>query len=290
MIKKITDIFKEKKRTYSFEFFAPKTGEGRVKLFETVKVLSKLQPDFVSVTYGAGGTSKEATMDIVNEIQKHFNITTMQHITCIGHSRQEITDIIKQMQKNGVCNVLALRGDPPKGVAHWEPHPEGFQYSYQLCRELKNYGDFFSIGVAGFPEGHIDSPDKATDTKYLKMKIDSGAQFVITQLFFNNKDYFEYVKRLRKAGVTQRIIPGILPITNYQNLVNFCNNCGATIPQEVHKIFKPLANDEKAIYKAGVEFAIKQGRELLAKGASGLHFYTLNKVGPTREILNNLER
>jgi methylenetetrahydrofolate reductase (NADPH) len=290
MIKKITDIFKEKQRTYSFEFFVPKTEEGKVKLFETVKELAKLNPDFISVTYGAGGTSKESTMDIVNQIQKRFNITTMQHITCIGHSRQDIAVIIKQMQKNGVRNVLALRGDPPKGIDRWEPHPEGFKYSYELCRELLNYPDAFSIGVAGFPEGHIDTPDKDTDTKYLKIKIDSGAQFVITQLFFNNRDYFTYVERLRKAGVTQRIIPGILPIVNYQKLINFCANCGATIPEEVHRIFKPLEGDDQATYRAGVQFAIKQCRELLVKGAPGLHFYTLNKVDPTKEILNSLDR
>ncbi len=292
MIRKITDIFKEKKRTYSFEFFVPKTEQGIAKLFETVKDLKILNPDFVSVTYGAGGSiiNKTGTMDIVDEIQKSFNIPTMHHITCVRHSRQEIKEIIQHIKQRNICNVLALRGDPPQDAEHWEPHRDGFEYSYQLCEEIKKYDDFFCIGVAGFPEGHIDCPNKDADSKYLKLKIDNGAQFVITQLFLNNQDYFEYVERIRKAGVKERIIPSILPITNYQNLVKFCKKCGATIPNEVHNIFKPLDGNNEATYNAGVKFAVKQCNELLAKGAPGLHFITLNKIDPPRKILSNIER
>ena len=292
MTKKITDIFKEKDRTYSFEFFVPKTEQGIPKLFNTVKTFKQLTPDFVSVTYGAGGTtaSKQGTMNIVDEIQRYFNIPTMHHITCVRHSRQEIKGILKKLREKDIPNVLALHGDPPLDAEDWEPHPDGFEYSYQLCQQIKSYDDFFNIGVAGFPEGHIDCPDKQTDSKYLKIKIDSGAEFIITQIFFDNKDYFEYVDRIRKAGVKKRIIPSILPITNYQNLVRFCRKCGTSIPQEIHNIFKHLDANNEATYKAGVKFAVKQCNELLEKGAPGLHFITLNKIDPTREILNNIKR
>jgi methylenetetrahydrofolate reductase (NADPH) len=247
-------------------------------------------------------------MDIVDGLQKRFQIPTMHHLTCVGHSQAELKVIIEKMKEKNICNILALLGDPPQGVEHWEPAPDEFKYCYQLIKLIRSYDtlfsddspqhgatplipySFFSLGVAGFPEGHIDCPDKETDTKYLKIKIDAGGEFVITQLFFDNKDYFEYLARLRKIGVTTRIIPGILPITDYQTLVRFCNTCGATIPQRVHDIFKPLDGDTEATYKTGVDFAVEQCNELLASGAPGLHFFTLNKLEPTREILNKIKR
>lgn len=291
MVRKISDILKEKELTYSFEFFPPKSQKGREKLFETVKILKELKPSWFAVTYGAGGSTRELTMDIVDEIQKRWGVPLMHHLTCGGHSREELKTIIDEMKRKNIRNILALRGDPPEGMNHWEPVPDGLDYSYQLCEFIcSHYDNFFSIGVAGFPEGHIDCPDKETDSKYLKIKIDAGAEFVITQLFFDNKDYFEYIERVRKIGVNVRIIPGILPITNYETLVKFCNRCGATIPQQVHNIFKPLAGDDKSTYKMGIEFVVKQCNALLAGGAPGLHFFTLNKADPTREILNQINR
>jgi len=290
MIRKISDIFREKERTYSFEFFPPKTEKGRGKLFETANILSDLKPDFFSVTYGAGGSSRELTMDIVDQLQKRFGIPTMHHFTCIGHSQAELRTIIEEMKERSICNVLALRGDAPEGMEHWQPSPDGLEYCYQLIELIRSYDNFFSIGVAGFPEGHIDCPDKETDSKYLKIKVDAGGEFVITQLFFDNKDYFEYVERIRKIGVTVRIIPGILLITDYQQLLRFCNTCGATIPQQVHDIFRPLDGNDEATYQAGIQFAVKQCSELLEGGAPGLHFFTLNKVDPVREVLNRIKR
>lgn len=290
MIKKISDILKEKERTYSFEFFPPKTEKGRKRLPETASVFSALGADWFSVTYGAGGSTRELTMEIVDELQRRFELPVMHHFTCVGHSKEELNSIIAEMKKRNICNILALRGDAPEGDEFWTPAPDGLEYCYQLVELIRSCGDFFSIGVAGFPEGHIDCPDKETDSKYLKIKIDAGAEFVITQLFFDNKDYFEYLERVRRIGVEVRIIPGILPITNYQTLLKFCKTCGATIPQKVHDIFRPLDGNDEATYKAGVEFAIKQCNELLEGGAPGLHFYTLNKVDPTREILNRIKR
>lgn len=289
MIKKITDIFKEREKTFSFEFFPPKTPQGVSKLYETAEELNKLGPDFVSVTYGAGGSSRGATMEICAEIQKRLDLTVMHHFTCVGHSQQELKDIITQMKTNNIKNILALRGDPPKGIEGWSPAPDELKYCYQLIDLIKEIDrDFFSIGVAGFPEGHVNCPDKATDTKYLKMKIDHGGEFVVTQLFFDNGIYSEYLERLDAAGVKVRVLPGILPITSYEGLIKFCNICGSSISEEVHDIFRPISNDEDATKRAGVDFAVRQCRDLLERGAPGLHFFTLNKVEPTREIWEKL--
>jgi len=289
MIKKISDILKEKPRTFSFEFFSPKTDAGIARLYDTVKELARLKPDFLSVTYGAGGTTRETTTKIVDELQKRHDISVVHHLTCIGHTKEELIDIITKIKEIGVKNILALRGDPPQGVKEWKKVSGGFEYSYQLVELINALHDkYFSIGVAGFPECHMNCPSKELDTKYLNLKIDSGADFVLTQLFFDNKDYFNYVERLKKAGVKNRIIPGVLPVVNYEGLVKFCANCGATIPQGVRDIFEPIKDNEEAMHKAGVEFAIRQCRELLDNGAPGLHFYTLNRIEPVREILLSL--
>jgi methylenetetrahydrofolate reductase (NADPH) len=289
MIKKITDIFKEKDRTFSLEFFPPKTPPGVDVLYRTAETLNSLGPDFISVTYGAGGSSRGTTMDICVELQLRFTLPVMHHLTCVGHSQEELKTILDQMESNNINNILALRGDPPKGVDKWEAPPDGFQFCYQLIDlALDAYRDFFSIGVAGFPEGHIHCPDKETDSRYMKVKINHGGEFIITQLFFDNAIYSEYVERLNREGVNVRVIPGILPITSYDGLLKFCNICGATVTEEVHKIFKPLSNDEEATRNAGIDFAVKQCQDLLDRGAPGLHFFTLNKVEPTTEIWKQL--
>lgn len=290
MIRKVSDIFKDKKRTYTFEFFPPKTPAGIAKLYETIAELNKLGPDFVSVTYGAGGSTRGATLEICAEIQKRFDLTTLHHFTCVGHSQAELRSILDQMKRNNIRSVLALRGDPPQGVEKGESSPDELKYCYQLCDLIKSYGDFFSIGVAGFPEGHVNCPDKETDSKYLKIKIEHSGEFIVTQLFFDNSIYFEYLERLKKAGVNVRVLPGILPITSYQGLLKFCNICGTTIPQKIHDIFKPLDGNDEATYKAGVDFAVAQCQELLNGGAPGIHFFTLNKVNPTKDIWERLER
>ncbi|MFH1046194.1 MAG: methylenetetrahydrofolate reductase [NAD(P)H] [Candidatus Omnitrophota bacterium] len=290
MIRRIADILKEKKRTYSYEFFPPKTEKGREKLPETAEVYAGLGADWFSVTYGAGGSTRELTIQIVDDLQKRTGVPVMHHFTCVGHSKEQLKTIIGEMKKRNICNILALRGDAPEGEKFWTPAPDGLEYCYQLIKLIRSCGDFFSIGVAGFPEGHINCPDKETDAKYLKIKIDAGAEFVITQLFFDNKDYFAYLERAKKVGVNVRILPGIIPITDYQTLLRFCKACGATIPERVHDIFKPLDGDAQGTYRAGVEFAVGQCNELLSGGAPGLHFYSLNKVEPTREILSKIKR
>ena len=290
MIKKITDIFKEKSRTYSFEFFPPNTDQGKVKLLETAAALKQLNADFFSVTYGTGGGTRDKTTEIVDQLQGYFNVPVMHHLSCRGYSQAELKNIIGRIKQRDICNVLALYGDQPKQSDEWRPVPDACKYCYQFCQMLSSEGDFFSIAVAGFPEGHMGSPDKETDSRYLKAKLDAGGQFVITQLFFDNRDYFEYIERVKKIGVRQRIIPGIFPITDYQKLIDFTDRCGATVPGEVHDIFRPLAGDSQATYRAGVEFAVKQCRALLDGGAPGLHFFTMNKIDPSREILNRVRQ
>lgn len=286
VMKKITNLFQQKEKTFSFELFPPKTEAGYQKLLETITSLVELKCDFISVTYGAGGGSREKTLDIVDYIQKTHNTTGVAHLTCVCHTKEEIQKILNEIKARGIQNVLALRGDPPKDNPNWQPGADNFKYSCELCQFIRNsFGDYFGIGVAGFPEGHVLCPNRELDAQYLKTKIDAGADYVITQLFFNNQDYFDYVKRLRKLGVTSRIIPGIIPITDYNGIVNFCKTCGAGIPEEIHQIFAPLQNDKEKTLQAGIDFAIKQCRELLAGGAPGLHFYTLNKLSPVDVIL-----
>lgn len=284
---RIVDIFSKKKQTFSFELFPPKTDQGYQNLLQTIKELSLLNPDFISCTYGAGGGSKDKTFDIVQLLEKEYNIPGLAHLTCVLHTKDEMLTILKNLQSRHIGNILALRGDPPKDNPHWQPTENQFQYSSELCAFIRaQFGSYFSIGVAGFPEGHVLCPDRNKDAQFLKMKIDAGANFVITQLFFDNQDYFKYVERLKNLNVSARIIPGILPITDYNALVKFCGLCGAKITDEIHEIFKPIANDKEKTLAAGIEFAIKQCKELLRRGAPGLHFYCLNKVSPTDKILN----
>ncbi len=288
-MQKVTDIFARQKLTFSFELFPPKTEEGYVKLLDTLHRLCGLHPDFISCTYGAGGGSREKTLDIVEHIQNHHHTPSVAHLTCVLHSKKEIQHIVTQMQERGICNVLALRGDAPRDNPDWKPGADNFKYSWELVAFIRrHFQDTFSIGVAGFPEGHLLCPDRDQDAQYLKNKITQGADYVITQLFFKDQDYFDYVARLRKLGVSSRIIPGILPITDYPGLVRFCAMCGATISQEVHDIFKPISGDQEKTIEAGIKFCLKQCRQLLDGGAPGLHFYTLNKIHPVDTILKEL--
>ena len=194
------------------------------------------------------------------------------------------------MKARGICNVLALRGDPPKENPDWAAGEDNFKYSWELVAFIReHFGDYFSIGVAGFPEGHMLCPDRDLDALYLKNKIDHGADYVITQLFFNNQDYVAYVERLKKLGVNSPVIPGVLPITDYAALVRFCSMCKASIPQEVHDIFKPIQGNPQETLAAGINFCLKQSHDLLQKGAPGLHFYTLNKIHPIDVIIKELK-
>lgn len=282
---KIKEIFQQKRRTYSFELFPPKTEQGFQNLLHTIRELAILKPDFISCTYGAGGGSRAKTLDVVEHIQDKHGIIGLAHLTCVLHTKEEIKNVLDDIQSRRIENILALRGDPPKENPDWKPGENNLHYSSELCAFIRqHFGDMFTIAVAGFPEGHLLCPDRDQDAQYLKKKTDAGADFVITQLFFDNQDYFDYVQRLRRLGVNNRIIPGIFPITNYSNLIKFCSLCGANVTSEIRQIFEPLQDDAEATFQAGIDFAIRQCRSLLQDGAPGLHFYCMNKTSPTDKI------
>jgi len=290
-MQKITDIFKEKKRTFSFELFPPKTDQGYEKLLITIDDLARLGPDFISVTYGAGGGSRERTFDIAQHIQSQTGIPSIAHLTCVCHTKDSIKTILDDIRARGIRNILALRGDTPKDNPGWVPAENCFRFSCDLCAFIReNYGDHFSIGVAGFPEGHPLCPDRNLDAQYLKKKLESGADYVITQLFFDNSDYVTYCKRLKNLGVTARVIPGILPVTNYHKVIEFFANDGVNIPQQMKDIFEPIKDDKEKVLEEGIKYAVHQGHWLLHHGAPGLHFYCLNKTHPVDEILRQVRR
>ena len=284
---KIRDILARDKRTFSFEFFPPKTPEGEIALFKTIAELKPLSPSFVSVTYGALGNTRGKTFEIVARIKQEYGIEGMAHLTCVASSRAEIREILNELKAKGIENTLALRGDPPQGTTEFIKPRNGFGYASELVEEIRGF-DYFSIGVAGFPEMHPQSTNAKSDIFYLKKKVDAGADFVITQLFFDNSLYFKYVARARAAGVKVQVIPGIMPITDFKQLEKFTTMCGASIPARVREDLTPIQDDLDAVYRYGVDYATRQCQELLDRGAPGLHFYTLNKSRATRLIFRNL--
>ncbi len=292
MIQHIRDIFSTARQTerpvVSFEFFPAKTDEGERALLEkTIPALRELNPDFCSVTYGAGGGTRHKTLGIVDRIQREQNLTTMAHLTCVNATRAETLAVLDQTQALGIKNVLALRGDPPSG-SEFEKTEDGFEYSHELVRFVREAGDF-SVGVAGFPEGHVDCKEgKHADWYRLKDKIEQGADFVITQLFFRNSDYLECRDFLARVGVTVPIVPGILPILTTTQIKRFIALCGADLPAKLVAELEKRGDDHEAVTQFGIEYATEQCEELLREGAPGLHFYTLNKSRSTTEVMNNL--
>jgi methylenetetrahydrofolate reductase (NADPH) len=288
---KISEYYKKQKHTISFEFFPPKTAEGETKLFETVTDLKKLAPSFVSVTYGAMGNTQSNTLRIVEEIKHRIGIEVAAHLTCVAHSRGEIERILTTLQAKGIENIVALRGDPPQGETEFKAPTDGFHYASELVRFIRQHpalGKAFDLSVAGYPEGHPECRDKQKDLEHLKGKVAEGADAVMTQLFFNNRHYFDFVTRARKAGIRVPIIPGIMPVTYGPQIEKFSRMCGAEIPREIHEAIVRFGDDQASIMKFGIEYATRQCEELLKEGAPGLHFYTLNQSLATRQIYANL--
>jgi methylenetetrahydrofolate reductase (NADPH) len=273
----------------SFEFFPPKTEEGdRTLLGKTIPALMQTRPDFCSVTYGAGGSTREKTLRIVDRIQKEHHLTAVAHLTCVCSTREQIQDLLRQIKSLGVRNVLALRGDPPGG-GEFQVTPGGFEFSSQLVRFIRVQGDL-CIGVAGFPEGHIACKGgKVDDWRHLKEKIDAGADFVVTQLFFDNADYYEFRNHMiRKHGVRIPLVPGIVPILSGSQIKRFTALCGARIPGPLAARLDELGDNDEAVAEFGIEHATRQCEDLLRQGAPGIHFYTLNKAHSTIRVLRNL--
>ena len=285
---RIRDLFDQGRTLVSFEFFPPKSEEAVEQLFDTVREMVPMAPSFVSVTYGAGGSTRRRTLDLVQRIKQETGIETMAHLTCVGHSRDEIRRIIDEIVDAGVENVLALRGDPPKGETEFRPAEDGFSYGSELIAFLRGIGAPLSIGGACYPEVHPEADDRDSDLRHLKFKVDAGCDFLISQLFFENHDFFNFVEQARAFGIHVPIVPGIMPITNYKQVRRFTNMCGASIPEPLGEELELVKDNLEAVAGVGISYAIDQCRGLLRHDVPGLHFYTLNKSPATRAILSRL--
>lgn len=285
---KIRNRLNPSKPCFSFEFFPPKTAEGEAALWETLEDLRPLEPGFVSVTYGAGGGTRDRTLDLVSRIKERTGIEAMAHLTCGGHTKDELAQVLDRLAKARIENVLALRGDPPKGQASFEQAEGGLKFASELVGFIRDRGLDFGVGCAGYPEGHLETASRQADLEHLKAKVDAGCDFVITQLFFDNAFYFDFVERARHLGINVPIVPGIMPITNYEQIQRFTRMCGATIPMRLDLELQRVKDDPQAVMQLGVAHATIQCLELLQRGVPGIHFYTLNKSPASRMIVSAL--
>ncbi|MFA6583746.1 MAG: methylenetetrahydrofolate reductase [NAD(P)H] [Elusimicrobiaceae bacterium] len=284
---KISNILKNRV-SFSFEFFPPKTPESAKHLFDNLALLSKLQPDFVSVTHSPASVGSLQTAALSKIIKEKFGLNPMAHLTCIAHSKREIAGIVSELTKSGIENILALRGDYPPGFTAGSGQNQDYRYASELVTDLKKLSSA-SIGVAGYPQKHPQAASMKEDIQHLKMKVDAGAEFIITQLFFVNHSYFTFVKMCRDEGINIPVIPGIMPVTSYSQLQKFSEMCCAEIPAAMQSDIEKIKDDPSAVTAYGVKFALEQCGELLANGAPGLHFYTLNKSHSTVEIMQKLK-
>jgi methylenetetrahydrofolate reductase (NADPH) len=285
---RISEILTGETPVFSFEFFPPKTEAGEQNLYRALQELKALEPSFVSVTYGAGGSSRSKTIEIVKRIKEEFGLEAMAHFTCVGATVPELRATLDEMQAAGIENVLALRGDPPEGEHAWTKTEGGLEYSRELVALIG--GDYeFAIGAACFPETHIHAESAESDLRYLAEKVDAGVDFLITQMFFDNNFYFDFVARARRAGLTVPIIPGIMPITRVGQLERMASMCGSAIPDGLRAELHGRESDAEAVLDFGVAYATLQCSELLAAGAPGVHFYTLNRSPATRAIVSALK-
>ena len=289
---KIRDILRTTRPTISFELFPPKDDAAMANLLETLSQLRALRPSFTSCTYGAGGSTRARTLEVTLKIKEQFGLEAMAHFTCVGQTLNDIDSVLENFARHGVENVLGLRGDRPVGQP--EP-PEGwfpdFNHAVHLIRHIRErFGDTFSIGCAGYPEKHPEAPDFETDLRHLKEKVDAGADFVITQLYFDNADFFRFVLSCREIGITAPIVAGIMPVTNVAQIKKFTTMCGAVIPEKMLADLDPIQTDPDAVIQYGIHWSTRQCRELLQRGVDGLHFYTLNRSKASRQIVENLRR
>ena len=284
----LRDIFKKTNIAFSFEFFPPKTEEAWERLFLTISHLMPLKPSWVSVTYGAGGSTRGHTHDLVVRIKKETDLTVVSHLTCVGSSREEVRSILERYNENGIKNILALRGDPPKGQEKWIQSEEGFNHAADLVSFIKGNFPHMGIGVAGFPEGHPDTPNRLKEMEYLKAKVDAGADYIITQLFFDNRDFYDFCDRCELAGIHVPIIAGIMPITTLHGMIRIAEVAGgARLPAPLLKAVE-RAKSDKFVEKVGVHWATEQVRDLIHNKVRGIHFYTLNCSKASLRIYESL--
>ena len=289
----VLDIFRDHPTTFSFEFFPPKSNEASEELFAHIARLEALRPSFVSVTYGAGGSDRERTHDLIIRIQRETNLTAVSHLTCVCHSRDELAQILDRYAQSGIENILALRGDPPRDRKNYDRSADAFQYAEGLVRFIKQWSTNdprgFGIGVAGFPEGHPATPNRLLEMDYLKAKVDAGADYICTQLFFCNNDFYDFRERCELAGIHVPILAGIMPITKNTNIKRMAELAlGARFPARLLRALERCGDDMDALGRVGIHWATEQCRDLLDNHVRGLHFYTLNRSDATRLIYENL--
>lgn len=284
---KISQMLAAGSPTVSFEFFPPKDDAGFDRLFSAIEALRPLSPSFVSVTYGAGGTTRRKTVDLVQRIRRDIGIESMAHLTCVGADRSEITQVLESLKAGGIENVLPLRGDPPLEQSRFEAVPNGFRYASELVAFIRARYDF-CLGGACYPETHPEASSAAIDIANLKRKVDAGAEFLITQLFFDNRDFLNFRNRAAAAGITAPIVAGIMPILSLDQTKRFASMCGASIPSALMQSMEAVSDDPKSIRAIGIKHATDQCRELLREGVAGLHFYTLNRSTATRAICREI--
>jgi methylenetetrahydrofolate reductase (NADPH) len=283
---KIREILQEK-RTVSCEFFPPREEDGIPGVFRAIDRVGAFNPDFVSVTYGAGGSTRSFTERITMQVKQETDLEVMAHLTCVAQTREEVHEVLDRLDEAGVDNVIALRGDPPRGQENFVPAEGGFQYATELIDHIRANFEF-GLAAACYPEGHTESPDLDSDIRYAKEKVEKGADFLITQLFYDNKYFFEFMDRAHRAGIDVPIIPGVLPILNTAQIRRFTSLCGATIPSELNSKLDEYAEDDNAVRELGVEYASRQVEELWENGVPGIHFYVLNRSYSVSRILANL--
>lgn len=283
---KIRDIL-QKKRTVSCEFFPPREEEGIPAVFRAIDRISAFNPDFISVTYGAGGSTRAFTERITTRVKQDTDLEVMAHLTCVAQTKAEVHGVLERLEEAGVENVIALRGDPPRGQDNFVPAEGGFGHATELIEHIRANFDF-GLAAACYPEGHTESPNLDFDIHYAREKVERGADLLITQLFYDNRYFFDFIERAERAGINVPIIPGILPILNTAQIRRFTSLCGATIPPELDRKLEQLAGDDNAVRELGIEHATRQVRELWDEGAPGVHFYVLNRSYSVSRILSDL--
>ena len=274
---------------FSVEFFPPKSDDSASQLLRTAERLREFEPDFASITYGAGGSTRSRTLKYARALHEDYGYAVMPHLTCVGHSREELVQIINEIKDAGLPQIMALRGDPPKGETDFKPHPDGLSYANELVHLIREVYPECAIGVAGYPEKHPEAPSTAIDLLNLKRKVDAGATFVTTQLFFDNQVYFDFVADCERAGIKVPVIPGLLSVTSYDQAKRFCQMCEASLPEELEQQLVAAGDDKAAVEQIGIDWASKQARELLEKGAPGIHLYILNRAAPTIALMDQLK-
>jgi methylenetetrahydrofolate reductase (NADPH) len=273
---------------FSVEFFPPKSDDNAQQLLQAAERLQPYKPDFVSITYGAGGSTRSRTLNYARKLREDYCYAVMPHLTCVGHSRDELKQTIAEFKSAGLRQIMALRGDPPKGESNFNPHPDGLSYATELVQLIREGYPECELGVAGYPEKHPEAPSPEIDLLNLKRKVDAGATFITTQLFFDNAVYFKFVENCRRAGITIPVLPGLMSITSHKQALRFCEMCGTAIPDALNEQLLAAGDNKAAVEAIGIEWSYKQARELLEKGAPGIHLYILNRAGPAITLIEKL--